>query len=780
MAGPDQDKTVKIAEDQPQGLAGVRLCPQCGLKVSVTTTICPQDGTDLGEAIELDRTLSERYEFIEAVGSGGMSVIYKVRQPLLDKLFAVKMLHSHILNEQSIKRFEQEARTLGNLKHDNIIAVHDFGISSHGQPYMVMDFAEGLTLAEHLKKSGFLPLPEAIDIFLQVCSALEYAHGQGVLHRDLKPSNIMLTPVDGGYDVRLVDFGIAKVLESGNSVAHQLTRTGELFGSPLYMSPEQCMGKSVDHRSDIYSLGCLLYESLAGDPPHHGETLIETIFKHLNETPKNLKEARPEISFPRAIDEFVMKLVEKNPCDRFQSMTEVRERLLSIQAGALRGGIRAPRFQWPAKLTKSTLSVIAGSLLFLIGILSLITSVRFLEDANRKLYDKQMEAANSPDARAVSEQLAFYGRTLFEHMPHQYLSDEVVTKTLSGIGELATLDLSHAPVTDEAVKSIMKVRGLKRVDLSGTDITSDALRTISKMGSIETLLLNDINAKPQDYLVIADMKNLRELHLQGTSVKDETVSKLSSLPRLETLDLRDTTISDDAMRLLSASKSLRVLLLSGTAVSDRGLAYISQMPLGALQLADTKVTGAGLRQLSKMNSLYQLRLNGLSIGDNDLSALSSLPKLNYLELKRTSIRGDGLKFLIPLAELRHIQLDNTLISDSAASNVLNMAGLKELSLSGTPVTDSFIEQVAARLPLERLSIANTRTGDRAASQLARAQHLKDIDLGYTKITDSGLKKLSGLPHLSEISLWGCSISKQAVAQFRRRKPNCKVNIWMDY
>src|SRR5262249_42826160 len=201
-----------------------------------------------------------------------------------------------LMNEESyMQRFQKEAQAVGNLDHPNIVKVFDFGVDEKDRPYLVMDFLEGKTLGELIKTHGSLPMDQAVHIFEQACDSLDHAHGKGLVHRDLKPGNIMV--VKGHRDdhsVKILDFGIAKIVGDGGAVSQTLTNTGEIFGSPLYMSPEQCQTGSLDLRSDIYSMGCLMYETLAGKPPLQGATAYETIYKHINEMPKPLRAVKPE------------------------------------------------------------------------------------------------------------------------------------------------------------------------------------------------------------------------------------------------------------------------------------------------------------------------------------------------------------------------------------------------------------------------------------------------------------------------------------------------------
>jgi serine/threonine protein kinase len=274
--------------------------------------------------------LADKYEILSICGRGGMGLVYKAKQQLIDRIVAIKVLKADLLaDEQSVKRFQLEARAASRLKHPNVITVHDFGVvDATGQPYLVMDFMEGESLADIIKRDGRLNVRRAIPIFMQACSALEHAHRQHVIHRDVKPSNIVLVRDEEQEDVvKVVDFGIAKLTAVAGQESMHLTKTGEVFGSPIYMSPEQCMGNPLDARSDIYSLGATMYESLVGFPPLVGKTLVDTMSKHINETPPSLRATWPELCVPESIERVIMKALEKNKDLRYDSMLEMKEAL---------------------------------------------------------------------------------------------------------------------------------------------------------------------------------------------------------------------------------------------------------------------------------------------------------------------------------------------------------------------------------------------------------------------------------------------------------------------
>ena len=298
-------------------------CPKCGMRVNVSDMICPRDGT----LILLDSTRDEKfennYEFCERIAAGGMGVIFKARHRVLDTFVAVKMMHTTAATTVSVRRFQQEARTLAKLMHPNLVRLFELGITSSGMPYTVMEFVDGRGLDSLLKERGRLMLPNALNIFSQVCDGLAYVHRQGILHRDMKPSNIMIEhSASDSPKVKLVDFGVAKIIDE--TAAKSLTQTGEVIGSPLYMSPEQAKGLALDQRSDIYSLGCVFYEMLTGYPPFNARSAVELIMKQVSEPPKSINSVVAGQKFPNTVESLVGKMLEKtrrtgfNPLKKFK------------------------------------------------------------------------------------------------------------------------------------------------------------------------------------------------------------------------------------------------------------------------------------------------------------------------------------------------------------------------------------------------------------------------------------------------------------------------------
>ena len=309
-----------------------KVCPVCKREFPANQAVCPTDKSMLMYVQKdelLGTVLNDRYRVLVEVGRGGMSIVYKGVHEMMDRTVAIKMLQSqHVTDQLSIKRFQQEAQAASHLQHPNIITVYDCGVVATGQPYIVMDFLEGDSLTDEIEKTNHLPYQRVVPIFVMACEALEHAHQKGVIHRDLKSSNIMLVEVEGKKDfVKVVDFGIAKLTNASGKVAQNLTQTGEIFGSPIYMSPEQCLGQNLDSRSDIYSMGAMMYEALTGLPPLMGDTIYATMKMHVSQMPESFSKARPDLKIPEPVERIAFKALAKKPEQRFQSMQEFRDAL---------------------------------------------------------------------------------------------------------------------------------------------------------------------------------------------------------------------------------------------------------------------------------------------------------------------------------------------------------------------------------------------------------------------------------------------------------------------
>ncbi len=281
------------------------------------------------------------------LGRGGMGVVFACRHQILGNDYAIKLLSGEGLSEEHWSRFQLEAKALARLNHPGIVGIYNMGTDGGLYPYYVMDLLSGESLESLIKKSGPLPANQALSLFIQVADALSSAHAQGIIHRDIKPSNLMLLRDQNNQidKIKIVDFGIARVTKHGMGQQSQ-TATGMIFGTPFYMSPEQCQGHRVDERSDIYSFGCALFEALTGSPPFQGDNAFHTFMMHQCDPPPSLRERAQQASFPQSLEIAVSRMLGKTPNERYQKMDQVKHDLERIKAGkeimdrGLSGGVK--------------------------------------------------------------------------------------------------------------------------------------------------------------------------------------------------------------------------------------------------------------------------------------------------------------------------------------------------------------------------------------------------------------------------------------------------------
>lgn len=261
-----------------------------------------------------------RYEIIEELGRGSMGIVYKARDPMIDRLVAIKAIDLQVLTGEERTRYEarfyQEAKAAGRMNHPNLVTIHDLG-ETGDIAYIAMEYLEG----RELEREKHLSIDEALNIAIQAASGLAYAHQHGIVHRDIKPPNIMLLK---NNHVKICDFGIARMASSS---LH--TRTGVILGSPLYMSPEQVLSETIDNRSDIFSLGIVLYEMLTGQTPFSGDNATSVMYHIVHDIPPKPSSLKPEI--PEMLDAIVSRCLARKPEDRYQNASDLENDLRSCR-----------------------------------------------------------------------------------------------------------------------------------------------------------------------------------------------------------------------------------------------------------------------------------------------------------------------------------------------------------------------------------------------------------------------------------------------------------------
>ncbi len=580
-----------------------------------------------GADYALGDIVGEKYKVLSVLGRGGMGVVYKVEQIFLGHELALKTIDKHHLSEATIRRFQHEARATFAVDHPSIIAVRDFGLIDDQTPFLVMELLKGETLAALLKRKIRLSLADAVPIFVKVCFGLAHAHEMGVVHRDIKPSNIII--IDDGRsadecNVKILDFGIAKFTQREGGEVQALTKTGEVFGSPLYMSPEQCSGGKLDQRADVYSLGCVLFEALTGTTPFVGETALATMLMHQSETIPNLKEASLGEEFSPAIEQVVRRMLAKDPEERYQDLGIAAHDLTRALSG---GNISFSKTVLPVKTEPDySVQMSRESLALMIVCVSLVSM--FL--GGMAMYFWQT-GKSAPRLLSGNQSPAEQGQTFEEKEKRQRdeqradaLKDEKGAELVAGRATETSSDFKiHRPealathefrsryrlIPTDIFTEIAKIPGLKTIDFKfGNFINTDLYKLSGssvKKVALDMTNLNDVGAA-----ALAKWHDLKEVQISFTGVTDPGVIKLSTLKDLTSLDLEGLKITDKSLLALKDSRTLRDLQVNHcTRITDKGISALNSDVLKNLGLSGTGCTDASLPRLAKLKHLEKLQLS---------------------------------------------------------------------------------------------------------------------------------------------------------------------------
>ncbi|HEY9684376.1 MAG TPA: protein kinase [Drouetiella sp.] len=502
----------------------------------------------------VNQILDERYRVLSLLGRGGMGVVYKVEQIFLGKTLALKTIDSASQSEILVRRFQAEAKAIIAVSHPNIVAVHDFGVFEDGTPFLAMEFVEGQTLSQ-LIQSRTLSLDDALEYFIQVCFGLAHAHRCGIVHRDIKPGNLMIVAgIKPGADgcVKILDFGIAKLTQSEGGEIQSLTQTGEIFGSPLYMSPEQCVGGNVDSRSDVYSLGCVIFETLTGTPPFVGENALATMMLHQSNEIPSMKEASLGTDFPPELEHVVRKMLSRSPASRYQDLAIAAHDLAAIRQGdsqlagtsTTKGAITKPAVQSTAVLLTMQRKHYQLSFALTAGLSIILSALvtNFWLIQRRQVAPKTVQIHERPVALPSTK-----GDESYDFSIPLKLNCNV----FDGNG-----------VTNASLKRFENYENAQSVsvsnELDANDLTEKGISYLAKNRLI-SLRIRCADVKNVD--CILKQKQLQTLDLRATLIGDAEVEKLLQLKSLRILNLSDSHITERGVRSLLASKTLVQLIL---------------------------------------------------------------------------------------------------------------------------------------------------------------------------------------------------------------------------
>lgn len=722
--------------------------------------------------------LDGRYRVESILGSGGMGVVYRVTQMFVDKEFALKTLIKDQISEVKLRRFQQEARAVFALDHPNIVAVKDFGIIED-TPFLVMELIEGETLSARLKRAGRLSLEEAIPIFVQTCFGLGYAHDQGIVHRDIKPSNIMVIDgVETGTEgsIKILDFGIAKFSQHDGGEIQSLTKTGEVFGSPYYMSPEQCVGERVDHRADVYSLGCVLFEALTGTPPCVGESALSTMMQHQIGKVPTLKEASMGLEFPPELEKIVAKMLNKSPDKRYQKLGLVAHHLAALRKGgsdtatfvldAQEGATqkkdertrkpvaaRAPDIEsaaanlesGPVTVAPKVVSLtmpkfVALVFLILLGSSSIAGLIGYSIGRQQSLLESKSLVAVSPSASAS------ISASTGNHSSKPLRSE---TEALSERSDLAKSDNNNStstthpklpvisPVAPAPILSkprentvfsfpkdisigILKVDGEPPKPIVGTRVVGkhSKLTFYSRHASkhlpklLETFRDDDLNGLE---VVFSHPEDILNKVKNWKRLEDLTFFDplIKAMPRCESHD--ETPVTDELLPQVDSLKSLTCLGLCGPLITGNAVAHMSLLrSLHTLKIKDIKNPEPLLQELPRHPNIEEVWLINQNTNNHQLELLAQMPNLKSLTIRRSEIGTDSLPIFLKMKKLKSLTIDRNNWSEQDKLKFKN-------SIPGCtfePVIDVQYWYILPDAPIRNLTPVQTKTGAEIAKTIA--------------------------------------------------------------
>lgn len=637
-------------------------------------------------------TILGKFKIVELLGQGGMGSVYRVDHLYLGRQFALKCLNKQQANDVSWRRFQNEAKAASKLDHPNLIKVHEFDLMPDGRPFILMDLVNGATLEDLTKSIGSLPVDRAVDIMIQVAFAIQYAHDQGIIHRDLKPTNIMVIPPENEGEkesVKLVDFGIAKLTGIDEFNQQTLTKTGEIFGSPLYMSPEQCTGVMVDHRSDLYSIGCVFYDMLTGAPPFIGENALSTMMKHQTEAPLTLKEASMGRNFPPVLEQIVARLLEKDPNRRYQSGNALVIDLLPLtrddgDPNTLK--LLKPKETIPSRQGQTTQFLpkenapSAGKKASKANLYATIIAVAvfcfaagfatcyfvFAINHNRQetvretapvsrveveppkgyystIQGKERVFKFPPEFESLGQfcvnELALFPAIMKRKVPQDqligFIPSEYLLKNPNLWDGFRSDDFSliwfqkYSLADSKSYEKLTKFTELKALNFNKTDFAPQDLKYLKPLQSLLCLNFGYCNQlKAKDVMTLKVLPQLNYLDVSDMNDGGLIVRKAASMPNLRQLVVSNCNITDDDLRVMSESKSLRIVGLSwNTKITDEGIKHLKKMKqLSWLVLTGTSVTPKCAESLSAINDLHEVEYAVFSKNEAKVSAIQKALK----------------------------------------------------------------------------------------------------------------------------------------------------------
>lgn len=672
-----------------------------------------QINSSLGAALKYKTgdIVDKTYLLKAPLGQGGMGVVFACKHLVLGKEYALKLLSGECVNSDLWTRFELEARALAKLNHKGIVSIHNMGLDQGRCLYYVMDLLHGETVAARLAREGRLSIKESLVLFYEVAQALFESHQHGIIHRDIKPSNIMIVEGDDKQEhIKLVDFGIARLSE--NTRSQVKTATGTVFGTPIYMSPEQCEGLRTDARSDIYSFGCALFEALSGSPPFCGANAFQTFDMHLNAQPPLLSDVFPPGNFSQSLEDALAKMLAKAPARRYQSMSEVMhdlERILGgkaiLQAARRQSKVDLPAlpdnsFVPPVESGKRKKLIIVAlltlfSLIIAVAVFLLRPEVKILSaatDKKARVYDvaeefPSAEKLNSSKRLATSGPLDVAGATESEYdaMDNFFL---LTYKPNERHFQRALNDYLKA--NRKAGKGYLTAAGFRFPDdiiIGAIDIGADNKSGANFQKSLNPPFANGLlpfkRGRDATYYLGTSLNEYPQV-LEGFGEEDLTginfviveprrvINRISGWRRLKEIsffnplikappgqeEYDESPVGNWVLPFVDSMPGITSLGLCSPQTTGEAIVASTTLPrLQTLKLKRVSKLEPLMQKLPQLPNLKNLWLIDEGTTDADLGPLIGMKNLETLVIRRSKLSPDSLKYFKQMKHLKHLLLD---------------------------------------------------------------------------------------------------------------------------
>ncbi len=578
--------------------------------------------------------IPERYKVIAVLGTGGMGTVYKAFDSRLNKHVAIKVLTfgPGFTNEQ-ILRFQKEAKAAACLAHENIVKIIDFGSSKKQVPYMVLEYIDGPILRSLIKQRGFLPLEEALPIFRGILEALAHAHSRGIIHRDLKTSNVLLSRDNV---VKLFDFGTAQISDPAKIM--ELTMTNLVLGTPSCMSPEQALAEPADARSDIYSFGCMMFETVTGRLPFEHENAVELMNMHIEATPPLISHVCNQ-NLPQSFENIVDKCLQKDPDRRFQSAQELLEALSSVPLAPQPNRAEAKQRAAESKQRQTVLAtpdtghqfrgtgkphtaranaINVAFLLALIVSVVLFSLQRILDydggSGDSETSKHKLEEKKRAEWKKLAEDITvrqFGGYCLNFPADEEYYQPQVVAMARKGKEQITSAMIGMGPLSDDFMNQLAKMQSLKRLIFDHSKLSKQGFKQIASLANLHELSLYQMDITPERFDVISQMDQLTMLVIKDSDSPIEDWHKLSSLTNLRTLIFDQCKLSAGFGKELAKLNELRSLGLRFCFLDDQTCAAeLPNLQVRSLDLEGSQITPKALESIKRMKNLNRLELVG--------------------------------------------------------------------------------------------------------------------------------------------------------------------------